>query len=185
MKKAKKIAITLLILLLTMILGALLVNRFFPVRHMDEIEKHAKTYDLSPALVCAVIRTESGFRANVVSKAGASGLMQLMQSTADWGSMEIGLRDYDYTRIHEPGLNIQLGCWYLRKLIDQYGFEETALAAYNAGSGNVSNWLSNPQYSTDGQTLDVIPFGETARYVKKIERNKQIYNILLRIRGHL
>ena len=167
------------------VLGVLLVQRLFPMRYMDEIERYAQTYDLPVELVCAVIHTESRFRSEVQSAAGAVGLMQIMQITADWGAVELAVPDYRFDRMVEPALNIQIGCWYLRRLIDQYGVEETALAAYNAGSGNVSNWLAEARYSADGRNLNEIPFGETARYVEKVARNRQIYRILLAVRERL
>ena len=67
-----------------------------------------------------------------------------------------------------PQTNIEIGCYVLKTLIDKYGILDTALAAYNAGPGNVDAWLENPAYSEDGKTLSYIPFGETRGYVAKI-----------------
>jgi len=173
------------IVLAVLAAGVYQLSRWFPVRYIDEITTYAEQYDLPPAFVCAVIHAESRFRPEVQSPRGASGLMQLMPITADWGAAEIGLPDYSYDRIHEPELNIQIGCWYLRRLLDQYGVADTALAAYNAGSGNVSGWLSDAAYSADGRSLTVIPFGETARYVEKINRNQRIYEIILMLRRYV
>ena len=153
----------------------------FPIEYEEIITRYSQQYGLREELVCAVIHAESTFRPNIVSKKGASGLMQLMKSTADWGALEIGIIGYDYSNIFDPELNIQLGCWYLAKLIDQFGSEKTALAAYNAGSGNVNGWLEIKEYSQDGISLDYIPFTETRNYTKKIDRNEKIYFVLFKI----
>ncbi len=80
--------------------------------------------------------------------------------------------------LFEPNINIQIGCWYLNKLTNQFGTTQTALAAYNAGSGNVSKWLQDSHYSDDGKTLIDIPYGETKRYVKKVMFVQKIYQWL-------
>jgi len=185
LKKFRGVLIVLAVLALLAVGTAALVNRLFPVKYMTEIETYAAQYDLPPALVCAVIHAESRFDSEALSSARASGLMQLVRMTADWGAVEIGMEGYSYGRIFESDINIQLGCWYLQKLIQQYGSVETALAAYNAGSGNVSGWLADARYSKDGKTLDEIPFGETARYVEKVKRNRQIYEIILTLRRYI
>ena len=79
-----------------------------------------------------------------------------------------------------PEINILIGCWYLNKLINQYDNVETALAAYNAGSGNVSRWLADDEYSSDGIRLDYIPYKKTRNYVKKVQQAKKIYEYLYR-----
>ncbi|HHW89512.1 MAG TPA: lytic transglycosylase domain-containing protein, partial [Clostridiales bacterium] len=69
---------------------------------------------------------------------------------------------------------------YLSRMLNKFPNPETALAAYNAGEGNVSSWLKKPQYSKDGKTLDNIPFQETSDYIKKINKNYKIYKIRAR-----
>ena len=90
----------------------------------------------------------------------------------------VKIKDYNSDMLYEPDVNIHIGCWYLDKLIDQFGDENTAVAAYNAGSGNVSKWLMEEKHSSDGVSLDLIPFQETEKYVKKVEMTKKIYNYL-------
>lgn len=160
------------------------IRTLYPLNNIELIYKYSKKYDLDPAFVCAVIRTESRFSAAAVSPKGASGLMQLMKQTADWGATEIGLEGYSYDKIFEPEVNIELGCWYLSKLMNQYGGDEkTMLAAYNAGSGNVSKWLGNIKYSLDGVSIENIPFSETEEYVRRVTTSKRIYKLLLKIYG--
>jgi len=107
--------------------------------------------------------------------------MQIMEQTADWAAEQIGIPGYDYSRIFEPDINIQIGSWYINRLIGQFGNNlDTALAAYNAGSGNVSNWLRD-QGSSDF-TLESIPFPETRNYVQRVRAYQEVYRILLWVR---
>ena len=71
-----------------------------------------------------------------------------------------------------------MGCWYIKRLLIQYNNVDTALAAYNAGSGNVSKWLKNEEYSKDGENLIIIPFKETREYVKKVSKARIQYKRL-------
>lgn len=136
----------------------------YPVAYSEYIIKYANEYDLDVFLVMGLIKQESNFVPEAESDY-AYGLMQLTPDTAEWNAREMGLTDYDYK---DPETNIRIGCHYLKYLIDHYKNTDTALAAYNAGMGNVSAWLENPDYSSDGVTLYQIPFSETRHYVKKV-----------------
>ncbi|MBE7027336.1 MAG: lytic transglycosylase domain-containing protein, partial [Ruminococcaceae bacterium] len=101
-------------------------------------------------------------------------------STATWIAEKMGYKNFSASELSNPQKNIEIGCWYLRCLLDKYnGDTILALCAYNAGSGNVNAWLSNEQYSKDGKTLDNIPFSETRHYVantqKYTEKYKKLY----------
>lgn len=157
------------------------ITTLYPCKYTEIIKLCSEKYGLPPELVCAVIRTESRFQPKAVSSKGAAGLMQIMEETAEWAASSIKMQNYSYDRIFEPEINIEIGCWYLSRLIRQYGETEVALAAYNAGSGNVSRWLRDSTLSVDGITLDEIPFGETKRYVERVRQNEKIYGVLLNI----
>ena len=159
---------------------AALSMRYYPLRYTGIIYEYAEEYNLKPELVCAVIHAESGFNKDAVSSAGASGLMQIMESTAYWLAPKIDMEDFDYGQIFDPAVNIRLGCFYLSMLERQYGDMDVALCAYNAGSGNVDRWLGNPEYSGDGKLLDYIPFDETRGYVERVADNQSIYAFLLK-----
>ena len=143
----------------------------YPVAYSDLIVKYADKNDLDPYLVMAVIKTESNFVHDARSYI-AGGLMQLTEETAAWTAKKLEITDYDYM---EPETNIMFGCYYLKHLIDMYENMDTALAAYNAGMGNVNSWLSNSEYSDDGVTLKYIPFPETRNYVEKVNSSWEHY----------
>ena len=146
---------------------------FFPIKYIDEIKMYSKEYNLDEHLVMAVIRTESKFNTDAVSHKNAKGLMQLREDTANWCIEHFGLTTSgDFTT---PETNIQIGCSYLRYLIDKFGSIETALAAYNAGEGNVSEWLDKQGEETN---LSEIPFEETRNYVNKVLKREKIYHFL-------
>jgi len=168
-------------LFLAAICGALMVDRYYPLRHTDIVNRYAEEYGLAPELVYALIHAESRFNENAVSSSGASGLMQIMETTAYWLAPQVGLDDFDYGQIFDPAINIRLGCYYLSMLERRYGNIEVALSAYNAGSGNVERWLGNPEYSSDGETLDFIPYPETRNYIIRVADNQRIYSIILRV----
>lgn len=146
----------------------------YPVAYSEYIMKYSKQNHLDACLVMAVIKSESNFVPEAQSDY-AYGLMQLTEETADWNAAKMGLENYDW---HEPETNIRIGCYYLKSLIDKYGSTDTALAAYNAGGGNVDSWLKKQKYSDDGKTLKYIPFPETRHYVRKVNENWENYKKL-------
>jgi len=186
MKKPKNITLRIIIIciLLLAIVGSLgvvlIVNRYYPVRHVEIINKYSQEFDLDRSLIFAVINAESRFNERAQSRAGASGLMQIMEDTAYWLAPMADISDFNYDRIFEPDINIRLGTFYLNMLIRQFGSVEVALCAYNAGPGNVRSWLENPEYSSDGETLDFIPFAETRNYVNRVMEYKKMYDFILR-----
>jgi peptidoglycan lytic transglycosylase len=137
-----------------------------PLRHDDIIRQQAADKDLDPALIAGVIFAESHFR-DQTSHAGAKGLMQIMPATADHIAEKSGGTAFVQGDLASPQVNIAYGSWYLRYLLDRYdGRVMLALAAYNAGEGNVDRWLAN----AGGRDLEVadIPFPETRGYVAKV-----------------
>ncbi|UYJ16944.1 MAG: lytic transglycosylase domain-containing protein [Veillonellaceae bacterium] len=130
------------------------------------IEKSAEEQHVSPSLLQAVILTESKFDAKAVSHVGAVGMMQLMPETAEWISEESGLPADDLNR---PDENIPLGAWYLNFLLKKYHNNEVlALAAYNAGRGNVDEWVEKYNWGEGFSKVDEIPFPETREFVKTV-----------------
>ena len=91
---------------------------------------------------------------------------------------KIELDDFNTNMLYDPEINIEFGCWYLNNLLEEFGDLSLALAAYNGGSGNVTKWLSNPEYSSDGENLTYIPFKETKKYVDKVNTRYNVYKFL-------
>ena len=112
----------------------------YPLRYEAIVRGHARNYDLDPSLLAAVIYTESRFNADARSHAGAIGLMQLLPDTAQGIAVRTGGEKFVVGDLYVPELNVRYGAWYLRHLLDRYGDERTALAAYHAGQGNVDQW---------------------------------------------
>jgi len=138
----------------------------YPLRYEQIVRGHARNYDLDPALVAAVIYRESKFEADARSRSGAIGLMQLLPETAVGIATRTGGTHFRVSDLNDPEINVRYGSWYLRHLLDKYGDERLALAAYNAGQRNVDHWLD---------AREGIAFPETRDYVGDVERLKDVY----------
>lgn len=151
----------------------------YPLKYTAIVEQEAEKYDLDPVLVYAVIKTESGFDPDAYSRAGAKGLMQMTDETFAWMQEILGEEGmYAPEDLYDPEISVRYGCALLSRLLQYYGNRETALCAYNAGMGNVSSWLEDPDHSEDGETIFYIPFEETKNYVKKVARAESMYREL-------
>ena len=140
------------------------------------VEKYAEEYNLDENLVYSIIKAESKFNEKALSRRGAKGLMQIADITRDWAIEELELNDD--IDIYDPETNIRVGCWYLNTLYKEFGKTELVIAAYNGGSGNVKKWLGDEEYSNDGENLHTIPFLETDRYITKVKKYYEQYNML-------
>ena len=153
-----------------------------PEEYTAFVEKYSHEYGVPRELVWAVIKTESGFDSSAVSHKGAVGLMQMMPETFTWLTNDILHDNHEVGMLYDPETNIKYGTYYLSRLYGRFGSWDTALAAYNGGEGNVSDWLSDKKYSDDGVNLkiDKIPdkFSETKNYVKKVNEYYKKYNEL-------
>jgi soluble lytic murein transglycosylase len=132
----------------------------YPLRYEHIIRGHAENYRLDPALIAAVIYQESKFRADARSESGAVGLMQLLPQTAKGIAVRTGGSAFTIDDLLDPEINVRYGSWYLRHLLDKYGTEDKALAAYNGGQGNVDRG---------------IVFEETRAYVERVRELTTIY----------
>lgn len=175
-------------LLALVLLAALLGGYFFCARpallrskyrlaYGEQILTSSAEFGLDPYLVCGVIFTESAFRPEARSGVGALGLMQLMPATGLEEAELLEIEGVTEQRLTEPALNIRLGCNYLRKLLDEFGVESVALAAYNAGPGRVRQWLKQYGTKEDGSIL-YIPYPETSKYVGRVQSARGVYERL-------
>jgi soluble lytic murein transglycosylase len=140
-----------------------------PLRHEDIIRQQARDKGLDPALIAGVIYAESHFIDGRTSSAGAQGLMQLTPGTARYIAHKSGGTQFQISDLGTPQVNIAYGAFYLRYLMRRYGDNETlALAAYNAGEGNVDRWIARGRAPDRALKVDAIPFGETRGYVRKV-----------------
>lgn len=142
----------------------------------------ARPFAVSPALMHAVIRQESGFNPNAISSAGARGLMQLMPATAQLVAKQLKVRHSKQRLLTDPAHNMKLGSAYLDRLHNNYdGSLILTLAAYNAGPGNVQRWVRTNGDPRDFSTFDAIdwieaiPIPETRNYVQRVLENWTIY----------
>jgi soluble lytic murein transglycosylase len=143
--------------------------------YRTEFETAAKSNDIDVAMLYGIARQESRFATDIVSSAGAVGLMQLMPGTARWVAKQLARTDYQPALIADANMNTQFGAYYFK-----YWFERLdrmpalAAAAYNAGPGRAQAW--RPPVPLEGAIwVETIPFNETRDYVKKVLANAMIY----------
>lgn len=155
---------------------SLLFKSMYPLRYEDEITASAATHGVDPYLVAAVIRSESSWDPKASSHQGARGLMQLMPETAQ-DMVAKGLVDgkrYSYENLEDPTVNIEYGCAYLSYLLTYFnGATDRAIAAYNAGMGNVDGWAKQ-----DKLLHNAITFPETQAYLVRVNMAKARYQEL-------
>ena len=152
---------------------------FYPIKYKDTILLYSEEYNIESNLIASLINAESSFNADAISNKGAIGLMQLMPQTAKWLAEQLDI-EYTDEKLFDPEYNIRLGVYYLSYLSEKFRDTRTILCAYNAGEGVVRGWLKNSEYSSDGKTLDVIPYAETKAHVEKVEKGLKIYEKKLR-----
>ena len=146
-----------------------------PLRHDDIIRQQAADKHVDAALIAAVIYEESRFR-DQTSIAGARGLMQITPETAEFIAHHTGGVLFEQSDLATPQINIAYGAWYLRYLIDRYGGNVTlAVAAYNAGQGNVDRWVADAGGADKFDSAKHIPFPETRAYVQNVETRREQY----------
>jgi len=150
----------------------------FPRPYWADLKRYSTQNELDPFLVASLIRQESEFNAGAVSHKNAVGLMQLLPGTGKKVAKEEKLRHFSANQLFTPGVNLQLGTRYFRTMVDKFGSFEYALAAYNAGSDRVEDWLSAGNYRDPQEFVESIPFTETREYVQAILRNASVYRQL-------
>lgn len=151
----------------------------FPRPYWPELKKFSEKNGLDPYLVASLIRQESEFNPLAVSRANAVGLMQLLPKTGKVVAHQEGVKHYSASELYTPAMNLQLGTRYFRGMVDKFGGSfEHALAAYNAGSDRVEDWMGQGPYRDSPEFVESIPFTETREYVQAIIRNANVYRQL-------
>jgi soluble lytic murein transglycosylase len=152
-------------------------NRY-PLLYKDLIQTWSSDRQLNPLLVISLMRQESRFEPEIESVAGALGLMQVLPETADWIASQTDIGEYTMT---DPDDNIKLGTWYLDYTHREYNNNSLfAIASYNAGPGNIADWITRFDTSDPDLFVEQIPFPETKNYVETVFGNYwnylRIYN---------
>lgn len=176
----KKILIIIAIIALSILLfRAFGLELFYPLKYSKLVERYSEENNLDKMLVYAIIKAESNFEPSITSHSGAMGLMQIMNDTAKEIAEEL---EYDFATkevLYQPEVNIMIGTKYFANLLQIYNNNiNIALAAYNAGIGNVNKWIKEGIIKEDGSDIENIPFKETNNYVRKILRDYKIYKSL-------
>lgn len=172
MKFLKQLIILAVIFILVYYISRYLIRIIiYPVKYKEIVMTESKNSGVDPYLIFAVIKQESRFDKNAVSKKNAKGLMQIMDNTAieiiKNNSTSFTSVNYD---IFDPKTNISIGTKYLKQLLDRYeGNVTMAIASYNAGLGNVDKWKLDSNIFVSGSILvEKIPFEETRNYTNTV-----------------
>ena len=153
-----------------------ILKMIYPKKYETEVTIYAEKYQVEENLIYALIKAESNFNEEATSHKGAIGLMQLMEETAVERSNIIDNETVETHDLYDPETNIKLGTSYIAYLLGLYsGNTILALTAYNAGLGNVQQWIKNEIIKPDGSDIENIPYKETENYVRKIIRDYQMY----------
>jgi soluble lytic murein transglycosylase len=157
-----------------------LLRAVYPLIYDAVLLERADVERLDPTLVAALVRRESQFDRDVVSSAGATGLMQLMPATGAEVARRVRIAEYRSDQLVVPEVNLVLGSRYLRELLERRGGAVVpALISYNAGPHRFTAWRRFPEFSASTSLMiDRIPFSETRRYVKAILSYRYIYRNL-------
>lgn len=181
MKVWKKVLITIVTIVIicnALFLGAVYYGgQNYPVNYIEEIQKYSNEYGVDPKVVLAIMRVESNFKSDAVSKVNAKGLMQVLPDTAKHVAKLLNV-DANSLDLNDPETNVKVGTYYLKYLMQNFSNMDTVYAAYNGGIGNVKTWLKDSKYSSDGVSLYTIPSAETKNYVNKVNKALKAYEIL-------
>jgi soluble lytic murein transglycosylase len=151
----------------------------YPVYYEELVLRDARQADLAPLLVLSLIRQESLFESLAVSTASARGLMQVIPPTGAQIATELGWPpDYEAADLYRPYVSLRFGTYYLAQQRDRFdGRIEVALAAYNGGPSNAQRWMEAAGDDPD-LFLELITFGETRLYLRRIREHLAVYRAL-------
>lgn len=157
-----------------------LVDFRFPIQYVDQFSRHTDKTKIPLTMLLALTRQESAFNPKAISDVGARGLMQLMPSTARQTARNIRVPRPSLGQLFYPPVNIQIGTYHLRELLDEFDNHRVlAFAAYNAGSHRVKEWIRGTSSMNTLAWIETIPFQETRSYVKNVLAYCQVYSMLL------
>ena len=167
----KKVFVIFAISIVILFLFSVILSLFaFPKKYKNHVVAFSEEFGLQKALIYAVIKVESDFNKDAVSKSDALGLMQILPKTAKWIAGELG-EEYNRKNMFEPKTNIKFGCFYLRYLFDKFDEMDIVVCAYNAGEGKVLDWVENGKLNREK-----IDYNETKNYLERVEKYYGVYS---------
>lgn len=151
----------------------------YPTKYDKYVDLYSNEFGVDKNLVYAIIKAESNFKDDAVSSAGAIGLMQIMPATYIYDIKDALGMSGDESNLYDPAINIRSGVYYISRLIEHFNDVRAAIAAYNAGIGNVSKWLEDAKICDDGKLItENVPFYETRVYINRVEYYYEQYTSL-------
>lgn len=163
-----------------------LLRILYPYPNREMVEREAREWGIDPLLMAGLIRQESAWDRDIVSPAGAIGLMQVMPATGREVAAAIGPRGFTTASLESAEVNLHLGGRFLRDMLDRFGPDlPLVLAAYNAGPTRAARWRSLPEAGDRHRLTERIPFDETRGYVKYVTRNLALYRALYGAAGEV
>lgn len=147
--------------------------------YQQDIVTYSKKNNVDPFLVAAIIKNESNFKHDAVSKVGAVGLMQIMPETGRWIAEQMGLENYQDSDLYQTRKNIRMGCWYVGELEHEFQHNLVLLmVAYNAGRGQTHEWMQENSWDYNFNDIKSIPYPDTREYVAKVMQDRDKYYLL-------
>ncbi len=143
----------------------------YPEAYFNLVKNEAKKNSIDPYWVLSIMREESHFNPETLSRSNAHGLMQILPSTGKWIAGKLGIKGFTKNQLWKPEINIRFGCWYLKYLYDLFNAElHLASAAYNGGQGNIQRKVEAGPFKDLAvlERLDRVPLPETRDYYKKV-----------------
>ncbi|HEY9284336.1 MAG TPA: lytic transglycosylase domain-containing protein, partial [Pyrinomonadaceae bacterium] len=151
----------------------------YPAPHREILLKAVKGKDVDPRFVLAIMRQESGYRADARSPAGARGLLQLTIDLANKYAQRAGFNSVSENDLYRPEVNIPIGVEYLADIYRMFpGLHEAVAASYNGGEDNVARWVRRAAHDDSGVFTSEIGFAESKEYAMKVLANYRAYKVL-------
>lgn len=156
-----------------------LYKLLYPIYYRDVVFEACHEFHLDPLFVSAMIREESRHEAQVISSAGAYGLMQIMPATGSAVAKKLGVDNFNSQMLFQPKLNVRFGTWYMKQLMERFKHisqvEYIVSGAYNSGPDPVERWIEKYGVKDIDEFIEDIPYKETRNHIKKVMDSYQIY----------
>ncbi len=152
-----------------------LFKRIYPFYYRQLVTIHAADSQLDPLFVAAMIREESRYQADIVSHAGAIGLMQLMPATAKDIASRLKIRNFRTSMLTRADISIRFGSWYMGKLMKQFKSPELVSGAYNGGPGRMQRWTKELALQDMDEFIEDVPITETRNHIKRVMHSYAVY----------